>query len=104
MIGRHQFTDGRGSVILYQIENELSATGSSQRAYIAHLYDKVKSDGITVPVFHNDKGRNGIWVNTTPDSSLTISAMPQPTAPRCGISMALSAAFTMRLIADKVVR
>ncbi|GAB3892264.1 beta-galactosidase [Kibdelosporangium lantanae] len=62
IIGRHQFTDGRGSVILYQIENELSATGSSQRAYIAHLYDKVKSDGITVPVFHNDKGRNGIWV------------------------------------------
>ena len=27
-----------------------------------HLYDKARSDGITVPIFHNDKGRNGIWV------------------------------------------
>ncbi|MEU4526454.1 beta-galactosidase [Amycolatopsis sp. NPDC024027] len=62
IIARHQYTDGRGSVILYQIENELSATGTAQRNYVAHLYDKVRADGITVPVFHNDKGRNGIWV------------------------------------------
>ena len=62
IIGRHQYTDGRGSVILYQIENELAATGASQRNYIAHLYDKVRADGIGVPIFHNDKGRNGIWV------------------------------------------
>jgi hypothetical protein len=27
-----------------------------------NLYDTVRSDGITVPMFHNDKGRNGIWV------------------------------------------
>jgi beta-galactosidase GanA len=27
-----------------------------------HLYDKVRADGVTVPIFHNDKGRNGIWV------------------------------------------
>ncbi|QKV72964.1 beta-galactosidase [Amycolatopsis sp. Hca4] len=62
IIGRHQYTDGRGPVILYQIENELAATGASQRNYVAHLHDKVRADGITVPVFHNDKGRNGIWV------------------------------------------
>ncbi|EWM10322.1 beta-galactosidase, partial [Kutzneria sp. 744] len=62
IIARHQYTDGGGSVILYQIENELSATGTSQQNYVAHLHDKVRADGIDVPVFHNDKGRNGIWV------------------------------------------
>ncbi|WP_235190771.1 beta-galactosidase [Amycolatopsis rifamycinica] len=62
IIARHQYTDGRGPVILYQIENELAATGTAQRNYVAHLYDKARADGITVPVFHNDKGRNGIWV------------------------------------------
>ncbi|WP_033260788.1 beta-galactosidase [Amycolatopsis vancoresmycina] len=62
IIARHQYTDGRGPVILYQIENELAATGTAQQNYVAHLYDRVRADGITVPVFHNDKGRNGIWV------------------------------------------
>ncbi|RSM36340.1 beta-galactosidase [Amycolatopsis balhimycina DSM 5908] len=68
IIARHQYTDGRGPVILYQIENELAATGVSQQNYIAHLYDKVRADGIGVPIFHNDKGRNGIWV--PPDSGV----------------------------------
>ncbi len=62
ILARHQYTNGSGSVILYQIENELASTGSSQQAYMQHLYDTVRSDGITVPIFHNDKGRNGIWV------------------------------------------
>ena len=46
--------------MLYQIENELASTGSDAAAYMQHLYDKVRSDGITVPIFHNDKGRNGL--------------------------------------------
>jgi beta-galactosidase GanA len=62
IIKRHQLTEGTGTVILYQIENELSSTGTSQRNYMQNLYDTVRSDGITVPIFHNDKGRNGIWV------------------------------------------
>jgi beta-galactosidase GanA len=62
IIARHQLTDGRGSVILYQIENELAATGTAQQNYMKHLYDKVRVDGVTVPIFHNDKGRNGSWV------------------------------------------
>jgi beta-galactosidase GanA len=62
---RHQYTDGTGPVILYQIENELASAGSSQKAYMQHLYDTVRDDGITVPIFHNDKGRNGIWVPTS---------------------------------------
>jgi beta-galactosidase GanA len=62
ILRRHQYTDGKGSVILYQIENELAATGTTQREYLRHLYDAVRADGITVPIFHNDKGRNGYWV------------------------------------------
>ncbi|GAA3439260.1 beta-galactosidase [Kutzneria kofuensis] len=72
IIARHQYTDGHGSVILYQIENELAATGTSQQNYVAHLYDKVRADGIAVPVFHNDKGRNGIWVPASSGVSGTV--------------------------------
>lgn len=72
ILARHQFTDGTGPVILYQIENELAATGASQRSYMQHLYDKVRSDGITVPIFHNDKGRRGLWVPRSSDVSGTV--------------------------------
>ena len=62
IIAKHQYTDGTGPVILYQIENELASTGTAQKNYMQNLYDTVRGDGITVPIFHNDKGRNGIWV------------------------------------------
>ena len=62
ILSKHQLTNGTGSVILYQIENELASTGSGELAYMQNLYDTVRGDGITVPIFHNDKGRNGIWV------------------------------------------
>ncbi|WP_433375569.1 beta-galactosidase [Actinoplanes sp. CA-142083] len=75
IIARHQFTDGTGSVVLYQIENELAATGTSQRNYLQHLYDKARADGIRVPIFHNDKGRNGYWV---PPSSTVPGTLPGP--------------------------
>jgi beta-galactosidase GanA len=75
IIARHQVTDGGGSVILYQIENELSATGSSQQQYMAHLDAKARADGITVPIFHNDKGRNGFWV---PAGSPVTGTVPGP--------------------------
>src|SRR4051795_7174722 len=77
IIARHQVTNGTGPVVLYQIENEYanntnSATGID---YMKHLYNKVRADGITVPVFHNDKGRNGQW---TPGSFTTASGQPGP--------------------------
>ncbi len=62
ILKNHQLTDGSGTVILYQIENELASTGTGELAYMTNLYDQARSDGITVPIFHNDKGRNGIWV------------------------------------------
>ncbi|AGL17111.1 beta-galactosidase [Actinoplanes sp. N902-109] len=75
IIARHQVTTGGGSVILYQIENELASTGTSQRNYLHHLYDKARGDGIDVPIFHNDKGRNGYWV---PASSAVEGTVPGP--------------------------
>jgi beta-galactosidase GanA len=64
VIARHQLTDGRGTVLLYQIENEYASyigttTGIN---YMAHLYSKARADGISVPIYHNDKGRHGYWV------------------------------------------
>ncbi len=38
-----------------------------------NLYDKARSDGITVPIFHNDKGRNGIWVPASSDVPGTVT-------------------------------
>jgi beta-galactosidase GanA len=70
IIARHQINgDGKGnkgSVILHQIENELSVTTAAQRRYMDHLFTKARADGINVPIFHNDQGRNGYWV---PESS-----------------------------------
>lgn len=62
ILKNHQLTNGTGTVILYQIENELASTGGGEYAYMQNLYNQARSDGITVPIFHNDKGRNGIWV------------------------------------------
>ncbi|MEN3360391.1 MAG: hypothetical protein V7637_4373 [Mycobacteriales bacterium] len=58
IIARHQFTDGRGTVILYQIENEYDGSDS---AYMEELKAAARADGITVPLYHNDKGRNLRW-------------------------------------------
>jgi hypothetical protein len=62
VIARHQLTTGQGTVIAHQIENELDVVGAPQQRYMRWLDDKAKADGITVPIFHNDKGRNGYWV------------------------------------------
>ena len=64
IVSKHQYTDGGGTVLLYQLENEYSSHlgDGVGAAYLAHLYAKVRADGITVPLFHNDKGRNGDWI------------------------------------------
>ena len=68
IVARHQFTNGGGTVILYEIENEYANNVGSPtgQQYMAHLYAKARADGITVPIFHNDKGRNGFWVPGDP--------------------------------------
>src|SRR3954466_3616463 len=72
IIARHQVTDGKGPVVLSQIENEYAG---SNAPYMQHLYDKVRADGISVPIFHNDKGRNAAW---TPGSFTTAAGQPGP--------------------------
>ncbi|MEU0037698.1 beta-galactosidase [Streptomyces sp. NPDC006333] len=64
---RHLHTDGGGTIVLYQLENEYAnnVTSPLGRDYMAHLYAKVRADGIDVPLFHNDKGRNGHWAPGT---------------------------------------
>ncbi|WP_330304342.1 MULTISPECIES: beta-galactosidase [unclassified Streptomyces] len=60
---QHLYTKGNGTIVLYQLENEYAnnVTSFLGRDYMAHLYAKVRADGIDVPLFHNDKGRNGYW-------------------------------------------
>ncbi|WP_200417222.1 beta-galactosidase [Streptomyces sp. Y2F8-2] len=67
---RHLYTRGGGTIVLYQLENEYAnhVTEAAGRDYMAHLYAKVRADGIDVPLFHNDKGRNGYWAPGTFDT------------------------------------
>ena len=79
IIRKHQINgDGRGNrgtVVLHQIENELALTTPAQRRYMDHLYAKARADGITIPIFHNDQGRNGYWV---PADSTVENTVPGP--------------------------
>ncbi|WP_206071160.1 beta-galactosidase [Knoellia koreensis] len=56
IIARHQITNGTGSVIAYQAENEYYNGSAEGRTYMAHLRDKAKVDGITVPIIGNHNG------------------------------------------------
>lgn len=76
IIARHQLTTGGGTVIAYQIENELGDTSPSRQRYMQHLADKVHADGITVPLFHNSAGRLPNW---TPPTSTAPWAVSGPT-------------------------
>ena len=85
ILARHQLTDGGGTVLLYQIENEYASyvTSATGINYMAHLYAKVRADGITVPIYHNDKGRNGYWVPGSfpaPDSNYLYAFDGYPSA------------------------
>jgi beta-galactosidase GanA len=59
---KHQVTDGGGSIVTYQAENELLNESGDRPAFMKELVTQIKGDGITVPVFHNDWGFNGAYV------------------------------------------
>ncbi|HEY9331489.1 MAG TPA: beta-galactosidase [Streptomyces sp.] len=61
IIGRHQITDGGGSVIAYQVENEQIDNAPKHIDYIEKLQSAVVEQGITVPLFHNDYGNGHGW-------------------------------------------
>ncbi|WP_433887513.1 beta-galactosidase [Streptomyces sp. CA-111067] len=56
IIARHQLTDGTGSVIEYQVENEFYDGSAAGRTYMKHLEDKATADHITVPLVGNNNG------------------------------------------------
>ena len=61
IIGRYQITDGGGTVIAYQLENELGKVEPKHVRQMEHLAQKARADGITVPFFHNAAGRLPDW-------------------------------------------
>ena len=56
ILARHQLTNGTGSVIAYQVENEYYSSSAASREYMRHLEDKARADGITVPLTGNNNG------------------------------------------------
>jgi beta-galactosidase GanA len=76
IIARHQITNGGGTVIAYQLENELFAVNPKNIRHMQHLADKARADGITVPLFHNAASRLPDW---TPKNSTAPFANPGPT-------------------------
>jgi beta-galactosidase GanA len=76
IVARHQVTTGGGTVIAYQIENELGRVEPKHARQMAHLAAKARADGITVPFFHNAAGRLPDW---TPRGSSAPWANAGPT-------------------------
>lgn len=76
ILARHQITNGGGTVIAYQLENELFAVNPKNIRHMQHLADKARADGITVPLFHNAASRLPDW---TPRNSTAPFANPGPT-------------------------
>jgi beta-galactosidase GanA len=56
ILARHQYTNGTGSVIAYQVENEYYNGSAAGREYMQALEKKAVDDGITVPLTGNNNG------------------------------------------------
>src|SRR3954452_20085552 len=56
ILARHQLTNGTGTIILDQVENEFYDSSAAGEAYMKHLVDKFRADGITVPLTGNHNG------------------------------------------------
>ncbi len=63
IIARHQLTNGTGTVLLYQVENEYGS--NTDAAYMDHTEKLVRSDGITVPLTHNHCCGPSTWATGT---------------------------------------
>ena len=72
IIAKHQITNGGGSVIMYQAENEeLLSIGEYER-YVTKIVDAAKADGIKVPIFHNDYAPMHNWAYNTKRTGLDV--------------------------------
>jgi len=56
ILKNHQLTDGGGSIIMYQVENEYYHGDALGQAYMQHIKDVATGDGITVPLVGNNNG------------------------------------------------
>jgi beta-galactosidase GanA len=56
ILARHQLTNGTGTIILDQIENEFYDSSAQARDYMVHLENQAHADGITVPLTGNNNG------------------------------------------------
>jgi beta-galactosidase len=58
ILARHQLTNGTGTIVLYQIENEFEYNGATPmgRHYMHDIEAKARADGITVPLTGNHDG------------------------------------------------
>ncbi|HEX7326632.1 MAG TPA: beta-galactosidase [Rhodanobacteraceae bacterium] len=56
ILARHQWTNGTGTVILYQVENEFYDGSAASRKYMRDIERKARADGITVPFSGNHNG------------------------------------------------
>ena len=61
ILARHQVTNGGGSVLMYQVENEESSDAEPYESYLTRLVKVARADGITVPIFHNDPAPGKNW-------------------------------------------
>ena len=62
---KHQVTTGGGSLLMYQVENELLDESSDRSAFLKALTRYVRADGITVPLFTNDYSMAGHFSGTS---------------------------------------
>lgn len=76
IVSRYQLTNGGGTVIAYQLENEQFEVEPKNARHMQFLADKARADGITVPLFHNAASRLPDW---TPRNSTAPFANPGPT-------------------------
>ena len=72
IIAKYQITNGGGTVVSYQVENEFYDTSAQADQYMEHLKRRARADGITVPLTgnHNNNfisGTGGLDVDS-PDS------------------------------------
>lgn len=65
IIKKHQVSDGGGSLLMYQTENEMFFDSRREVNFQRELTNQVRRDGITVPLFHNDWAPNGKFSGTT---------------------------------------
>lgn len=61
ILSRHQVTNGTGSVVAYQVENEYYARNYTEAdagsdTYLRHLMDRARAEGISVPLIGNHNG------------------------------------------------